>query len=36
MGLGLALSRKTVVSHGGDLWTEERQSGARFLLRLPI
>jgi signal transduction histidine kinase len=36
MGLGLALSRKTVVSHGGDLWTEERSEGARFVLRLPV
>ena len=36
MGLGLALSRKTVVSHGGDLWTEETPDGARFVLRLPV
>ena len=36
MGLGLALSRKTVVSHGGDLWTEEMPEGARFVLRLPV
>jgi signal transduction histidine kinase len=36
MGLGLALSRKTVVSHGGDLWTEDRSAGARFVLRLPV
>jgi signal transduction histidine kinase len=36
MGLGLALSRKTVLSHGGDLWTEEGREGARFVLRLPV
>ena len=35
MGLGLALSRKTVVSHGGDLWSEETQTGARFVIKLP-
>ena len=35
MGLGLALSRKTVLSHGGDLWAERMGPGARFLLRLP-
>lgn len=36
VGLGLALSRKTVLTHGGDLWIEPRSSGARFLLRLPV
>ena len=36
MGLGLALSKKTVVSHGGDLWTEAKHEGARFVLRLPV
>jgi signal transduction histidine kinase len=36
VGLGLALSRKTVLSHGGDLWAEQRTAGARFLLRLPV
>jgi signal transduction histidine kinase len=43
LGLGLALSRKTVLSHGGDLWTEDRRDdknngkngGARFVMRLP-
>ena len=38
-GLGLepAFSRgKTVVSHGGDLWTESRGEGAKFVLRLPV
>jgi signal transduction histidine kinase len=35
MGLGLALSRTTVLSHGGDLWAERAAPGARFLMRLP-
>ncbi len=36
LGLGLALSRQTVLDHGGDLWAEETESsGARFRLRLP-
>jgi|SRR5579871_539649 len=36
MGLGLALSRKTVISHGGDLWSEGKESGARFVMKLPV
>jgi signal transduction histidine kinase len=38
LGLGLALSRKTVLSHGGDLWTESNNGhgGARFVMRLPV
>ena len=36
IGLGLALSRKTVISHGGDLWSEEKNGGARFVMRLPV
>lgn len=36
LGLGLALSRKTIMSHGGDLWTEEKGGGARFVMRLPV
>lgn len=37
LGLGLALSRQTLVDHGGDLWAEKKaHSGARFLLRLPL
>jgi signal transduction histidine kinase len=37
LGLGLALSRQTLLDHGGDLWAEETESsGARFRLRLPI
>jgi signal transduction histidine kinase len=36
LGLGLALSRQTMLDHGGDLWAEETESsGARFRLRLP-
>jgi signal transduction histidine kinase len=36
LGLGLALSRQTVVDHGGDLWADRGVvSGARFYLRLP-
>jgi signal transduction histidine kinase len=36
VGLGLALSRETVVSHGGDLWSDDKPDGARFVLRLPV
>jgi signal transduction histidine kinase len=36
VGLGLALSRETVVSHGGDLWSDSKEEGARFVLRLPV
>ncbi len=36
LGLGLALTRQTVLDHGGDLWVEsEPGRGARFLFRLP-
>jgi signal transduction histidine kinase len=35
LGLGLALSRQTVLSHGGDIWTEPA-TGARFVIRLPL
>jgi len=35
LGLGLALSRKTVLSHGGSLWAEDKNGGARFVMRLP-
>jgi signal transduction histidine kinase len=37
IGLGLALSRQTLLDHGGDLWAEERSGrGACFLVRLPL
>jgi signal transduction histidine kinase len=35
LGLGLALSRRTVRDHGGDMWTEPAH-GARFVMRLPL
>src|SRR5262249_38744393 len=36
LGLGLALTRQTVVEHGGEMWVEsESGRGARFLFRLP-
>jgi len=36
LGLGLALSRQTLLDHGGDLWVENNAAGgARFRLRLP-
>jgi signal transduction histidine kinase len=41
LGLGLALSRQTVLDHGGDIWLEDSVvvhdggPGAHFRLRLP-
>jgi signal transduction histidine kinase len=41
LGLGLALSRQTVLDHGGDIWLEDvkpgrtANPGAHFRLRLP-
>lgn len=35
LGLGLALSRKIVQEHGGDLRLEASETGARFRLELP-
>lgn len=35
LGLGLALSRQTLLDHGGDIWVESEGPGARFCLRLP-
>jgi signal transduction histidine kinase len=35
LGLGLALSRQTVLAHGGELWVEPAGEGACFCLRLP-
>lgn len=36
LGLGLVLSRQTVLDHGGDLWLDRAPiGGARFSLRLP-
>ena len=37
LGLGLALSRQTLLDLGGDLWAEKTTSpGARILMRLPL
>ena len=36
LGLGLALSRQTVLDHGGEIWVEEGSPGARFVIRLPL
>jgi signal transduction histidine kinase len=37
LGLGLALARRTVLAHGGELWAAEKDTpGARFCLRLPL
>ena len=35
LGLGLALSRQTLLDHGGDMWADANGPGARFCLRLP-
>jgi signal transduction histidine kinase len=36
LGLGLALSRQTLLDHGGDLWLGEKSGpGALFRMRLP-
>lgn len=36
LGLGLALSRKVVQEHGGNLWLESSENGACFRLSLPL
>lgn len=36
LGLGLALSRQTVLDHGGDLWLERADEGAQFVICLPL
>jgi signal transduction histidine kinase len=35
LGLGLALSRQSVLDHGGDMWIEPA-AGARFVVRFPL
>ena len=35
VGLGLALSRQTVIEHGGDMGAESSRQGACFFFRLP-
>lgn len=37
LGLGLALSRQTILEHSGDMWaTRATSGGARFHIRLPL
>ena len=37
LGLGLALSRQTLLDHAGDLWADKRNGGgARFFMRIPL
>ena len=37
LGLGLALSRQTVLDHGGNLWASHKSvAGARFCIQLPV
>jgi signal transduction histidine kinase len=36
LGIGLALSRQTVIAHGGDLWADFTcKTGSHFIIRLP-
>jgi signal transduction histidine kinase len=35
-GLGLAIVREIVAAHGGSVWVEDAQPGARFIVRLPV
>jgi len=35
-GMGLAIAKGIVEAHGGDIWTEAGESGARFIVELPI
>ena len=35
IGLGLSLSRQTVMDHGGEIWAESSGLGASFTVRLP-
>lgn len=35
LGLGLALSRQTVIAHGGDLWADTVPRGASLCVKLP-
>ena len=35
LGLGLVVSRQSVLDHGGDMWLEPA-AGVRFVIRLPL
>ena len=35
-GLGLAIVKKIVEEHGGIIWAENLEAGARFMMRLPL
>jgi signal transduction histidine kinase len=35
LGLGLASSRRALIEHGGEIWTEDTARGACFVLSLP-
>jgi signal transduction histidine kinase len=35
-GLGLAIVREIVQGHSGEVWVEDAQPGARFIVRLPL
>ncbi|MFM9279506.1 sensor histidine kinase [Paenibacillus jiagnxiensis] len=35
-GMGLAIVRKLVEAHGGEVWAQSDSSGARFYIRLPM
>ena len=34
-GLGLAIVREIISAHNGEVWVEDAQPGARFIVRLP-
>jgi signal transduction histidine kinase len=36
LGLGLALSRQSILDHGGDMWVADTNDGATFAIRLPL
>ena len=36
MGLGLAIVKKILLDHGGDAYCEPQESGAKFVLMLPV
>ena len=35
-GLGLAIVREIVAAHGGEVWVEDAQPGARFVVSIPV